>query len=144
MCLCVCVCLRVCVCACVCLCVCARAVQRRGDDSMTFTDISLPNYDPCSHGGVTYEDAMKVMHVVKGGHVITGVDSFKVMYQAVGLGWIVKVLENARVNMLANRVYGVWANLRLPMSGRPSLQVLLKRRAVQQATCGVKECDKGR
>ena len=102
---------------------------------MTFTDISLPNYDPYCHAGVTYEEGMKVMHVIKGGRVYSGVESFQVMYDAVGLGFIVKVLESPRVKRLADRVYDVWARLRLPMSGRPSLEVLLSRRSAEVCVC---------
>ena len=102
---------------------------------MTFTDISLSNYDPTCHAGVTYEEGMKVMHVIKGGRVYSGVESFQVMYDAVGLGFIVKVLESPRVKRMADRVYDVWARLRLPMSGRPSLEVLLSRRSAEVCVC---------
>ena len=110
----------------------------RGDVRMTFTDISLPGYDPAHNAGVSYEEGMKVMHVIKGGQIFSGVESFQIMYEAVGLGWVVKSLRIPAAKRVADRIYNVWARLRLPMSGRPSLEVLLERRAAQDATCATK------
>ena len=109
--------------------------KNRGNVSMVFTDISRPDYDPSVHAGVTYEEGMKVMHVVKDGQVYKGVESFKIMYEAVGLGFVVRGLASPSLKMAADRVYDVWARLRLPMSGRPSLEVLLARRSAEEATC---------
>jgi len=117
----------------------SRRNQKRGDIKMTFTDISLPTYDPSAHAGVSYEEGMKVMHVIKGSRVYSGVESFQVMYEAVGLGLVVRILKSPRVKWVADRVYDFWAKLRLPMSGRPSLEVLLMRRSAQDATCGSKQ-----
>ena len=113
----------------------SRRNKNRGDVPMVFTDISRPDYDPSAHAGVTYEEGMKVMHVVKDGRVYKGVESFQVMYEAVGLGFVVRGLASPSLKMVADRVYGVWARLRLPMSGRPSLEVLLERRSAEEATC---------
>ena len=114
----------------------------RGGGRMTFTDISLPGYDPAHNAGVSYEEGMKVMHVIKGGQIFSGVESFQIMYEAVGLGWVVKSLRIPAVKRVADRVYDVWARLRLPMSGRPSLEVLLERRAAHDATCAIKDGSK--
>ena len=112
-----------------------RSARRQSQARITFTDISAPGYDPAAHGGVTYEEGMKVMHVITNGRVVSGVESFQVMYEAVGLGFVVKALHSPTVKRIADRVYDVWARLRLPMSGRPSLEVLLARRAAEHSVC---------
>jgi predicted DCC family thiol-disulfide oxidoreductase YuxK len=117
-----------------------RNKARTGDAPIQFTDISLPSYDPVNHGGVSYEDGMKVMHVVAAdGQIHSGVASFQIMYEAVGLGFLVKALQKPFVKRMADRAYDFWARLRLPMSGRPSLEVLLERRAAEDATCSIKD-----
>ena len=120
-----------------------RNHNRGGVPPITFTDISLPTYNPANHAGVSYEAAMKSMHVIKAGSVFSGVEAFRHMYDAVGLGFVVKALESKAVMGWANRLYAVWADLRLPMSGRPSLQVLLERRAAADATCARKALHTG-
>ncbi len=120
-----------------------RNQKRGGVAPITFTDISLPTYNPAAHAGVSYEAAMKSMHVIKAGSVVSGVEAFRHIYEAAGLGFVVKALESKTVLGFAKRLYGVWAGLRLPMSGRPSLQVLLERRAAHDATCARKGGRKG-
>lgn len=88
-------------------------------------DIAQPNYNPSQNQGVTYEEAMKFMHVIRGnGDVVKGVDAFSVMYQAVGLGWVFWALKFPLVRSAANVVYTVWAKHRLRITGRSAKEMI--------------------
>ncbi|EFJ45404.1 hypothetical protein VOLCADRAFT_105958 [Volvox carteri f. nagariensis] len=88
-----------------------------------------------------------------GGRVYTGVEVFRLVYDAVGLGWVYGITKNPTVLALANKVYDVWAKYRTQLTGREALEVLLKRREMEgagKASCrtvdatdggGTKQCD---
>ncbi len=84
---------------------------------------------------------MEVMHVVgKDGTIHDSVSAFEVLYGAVGLGWLSSALGNPTFQKIANPVYDYWAKLRLPLTGRPSLEVLLARRKAEEFGCNKSTC----
>lgn len=78
--------------------------------------------------GLTWEDAMREMHVIDetSGHITVGVDSFPLMYSAVGLGWLTSPLTSQWLKPLANAAYDFWAQWRFRALGRPELETLVK------------------
>ena len=116
---------------------CMREVDmlRRRDASkrgICFVDISEPEYDPEMHGGISFQDAMERIHaILPDGTVIKDVEVFRRLYEEVGLGWVYAVTNIPAVERVANAVYDVWAKYRLPITGRPDLQVVLQ----EKRTC---------
>ncbi|GIL77144.1 hypothetical protein Vretimale_3177 [Volvox reticuliferus] len=119
-----------------------------------FVDIASPDYDPAQNAGVTFEQAMETIHgITADGRIYTGVEVFRLVYEAVGLGWVYAITKNPAVLALANKVYDVWAKYRTQLTGREALEVLLERRrldlagkascrtVVDVATGSAKQCD---
>jgi predicted DCC family thiol-disulfide oxidoreductase YuxK len=91
---------------------------------LVLVDITKPEYDPKSNNEISYEEAMKVMHVIRAdGVVVKGVDAFSEMYHAVGLGWIFAILKVRPVRSAAESFYSVWAKYRLQITGRPATEM---------------------
>jgi predicted DCC family thiol-disulfide oxidoreductase YuxK len=57
--------------------------------------------------------AMEKIHAIeRDGRVITGIEVFRRLYEAVGLGWVYSATKNKAVEAAANAVYDVWAKYR--------------------------------
>ena len=114
---------------------CVREVnflQRRdaGRGLVKFTDIASPDYRADANGGVDYETAMGRIHaVLADGTVIKNIEVFRVVYEVLGMGWIYAVTKLPLIGHLADALYGIWANWRLSLTGRPSLAAILAARA---------------
>ena len=117
-----------------------RDVQGR----IRFTDLSSPSYNPAEHGNVTFKEGMrKLRAVLPGGEVITGVEVFRKSYDAIGLGWVFALTNYPVIGGLADKVYDVWAENRLRLTGRPDLAEQLAERSKTLAEMEpVDECDK--
>ncbi|DBA92147.1 TPA: hypothetical protein ACH3X1_015868 [Trebouxia sp. C0004] len=113
---------------------CMREVNmlRKRDKSqhkIGFVDISSQDYSPKDNAGISYEEAMGSIHgILPGDKVITNVDVFRKLYEVVGLGWVYAVTRISFINKLANRVYALWAKYRLPITGRPDIDTVLRQR----------------
>jgi len=104
--------------------------QDRGRGLVRFTDIAAPDYDPNQHGGVDYATAMGRIHgVLADGRVIQNVEVFRQVYEVLGIGWIYAPTGWPLVGPLVDGLYGVWANWRLALTGRPPLATLVAQRA---------------
>lgn len=98
--------------------------------SIQFTDISSLDYNPMEHGNVTYEDGMKRLHAILPDHTtVSGVEVVRRVYAEVGLGWFFAITKLPIIGQIADRVYDIWAENRLRMTGRPELADLLRDRA---------------
>ncbi|GLC37420.1 hypothetical protein PLESTB_001589300 [Pleodorina starrii] len=127
--------------------------SRNQAGKVVFVDIASPEYDPAQNAGISFEQAMATIHgVTAEGRVYTGVEVFRLVYEAVGLGWVYAITKNPAVLALANSVYDVWAKYRTQLTGREALEVLLERRkleaagkascrTVDAATGDAKQCD---
>jgi len=101
-------------------------------NKIAFVDIASPSYNPADHGGLSYEAAMRTIHAIKrDGTVIQGVTVFKELYERVGLGFVYAFLSVPPLRAAAEALYNAWAAARLPITGRPGLEVVLK----EKATC---------
>ena len=125
-----------------------RDSERTG--SICFVDVAAPAYDPAENCGISYETAMRTIHGIvpsssdgkDGGEqlvVITGVDVFKRAYELVGLGWVYAFLEVPVLKKIATAAYDAWARIRLPLTGRPALEVVLaEKKTCRDADAGEK------
>ncbi len=116
---------------------CVREVNflRRRDGGrglVQFTDIASPDYDPAAHGGVDFETAMGRIHAVfPDGTVIRNVAVFRAVYEVLGMGWVYAITRLPGVGAIADWLYGIWADYRLPLTGRPPLAEIVHDRQVQ-------------
>lgn len=109
--------------------------QRDGGRGLVnFVDIADPTYEAAANGGVDFATAMGRIHaVLPDGTVLRDVAVFRRVYEILGLGWVYAITRIPVIEAIANRIYGVWAKWRLPLTGRPDLATLIAAR--EQATC---------
>lgn len=109
-----------------------------------FTDLSSPDYEPSAHGNVTFKQGMrKLRAVLPDQTVITGVEVFRKVYDAIGLGWMFAVTNLPVIGGLADKIYDVWAENRLRLTGREDLAEQLKERSEVLADAEpIDDCDK--
>ena len=102
--------------------ICAReiALMKRLDRrrQMEFCDFSTQEYDPAS-SGFAAADLGTVIHARwADGSVITGVEVFRAMWEAVGLGVLAKLSRLSLIEPLVVRAYAWFARNRLRLTGR--------------------------
>jgi len=109
-----------------------------------FTDLSSPDYNPADHGNVTFKQGMrKLRAVLPGGKVVTGVEVFRKTYDAIGLGWVFALTNYPVVGGVADKLYDIWAENRLRLTGRSDLAEQLAERSKTLAEIQpVDDCDK--
>ncbi|KAL6119284.1 uncharacterized protein ACO6RY_03889 [Pungitius sinensis] len=96
-----------------------RFLQRNQPGKVDFVDISLSGYDSEKNKDVSYEMAMEEMHVIdEKDEVHRGIPAFAVMYSAVGLGWLSRLMMWSPVRPLMDKSYAVFARNRLKWTGR--------------------------
>jgi len=106
-----------------------------------FVDIAADNYDPVAHGGVDFATAMGRIHaVLADGTVIKNVEVFRRIYSLLGMGWIYAPTRWPVVGPLVDKLYDIWADLRLQVTGRPSLKTLIADREKRLACDEVDRC----
>ncbi|XP_061703347.1 uncharacterized protein LOC133515093 [Syngnathoides biaculeatus] len=94
-------------------------LQRTKPDRVEFVDISLPSYDRAKYNDVSFEAAMKEMHVIdRNRQVHRGVPAFAVMYDAAGLGWLGRFMTLPSVRPFMDTSYAFFARNRLKWTGR--------------------------
>lgn len=113
---------------------CLREVnflQKRdaGRGLVAFVDIADRNYDPQMHGGVDFETAMGRIHaVLPDGTVIKNVEVFRSVYEVLGMGWVYAITKLPIIGAMADFLYGIWADFRLKLTGRPDLATIMQAR----------------
>jgi len=104
----------------------------KGKGKIDFVDISSPDYRPEHNMGLEFETVMRTIHaILPNGRVITGIEVFRRLYEAVGLGWVYAITRNPTIGALAERLYNFWAERRMAITGRPELEVIL----AEKRTC---------
>lgn len=93
-----------------------RRLDRR--QRIRFTDIAAPGFDARAWG----TDQATLMGHIHGrlpdGQWITGVEVFRQLYAAVGLGWLVAITRLPGLSHLLDAAYEVFARNRLRLTGR--------------------------
>ena len=110
---------------------CLREVKflRSSDtlENISFIDIDSPNYQPDLYSGISYKDAMGRIHAInESGEILKDVAVFREAYRLIGLGWIYAPTSWPILGSLIDQVYKLWAQWRLPLTRRPSLEQLCK------------------
>jgi predicted DCC family thiol-disulfide oxidoreductase YuxK len=101
---------------------CAREIAflRRRDRraAIAFEDIAAPGFDATRYG-LDQTGVMSRIHgVLPDGTVIEGVEVFRRLYTAIGLGWLVAPTRWPLLRGLFDRAYQVFARNRLRWTGR--------------------------
>lgn len=100
-----------------------------GRGLVAFVDIADLNYDPQMHGGVDFATAMGRIHaVLPDGTVIKNVEVFRRVYEVLGMGWVYAITKLPIIGAVADFLYGIWADLRLKLTGRPDLATIMQMR----------------
>ncbi|XP_071731666.1 uncharacterized protein At5g50100, chloroplastic-like [Rutidosis leptorrhynchoides] len=105
-------------------------------NAINFVDISSDDYSPEQNLGIDYETAMGKIHaIMSDGTVVTNVEVFRKLYEAVDLGWVYAITRYEPVATIADAVYGVWAKYRMQVTGRPPLEQVLEARRKKDEIC---------
>ena len=100
-----------------------------GRGKVAFVDIASDAYNPEENAGIDFETAMGRNHgILADGTVIKNVEVFRRVYETLGMGWVYAITKLPILGALANFIYGIWADLRLKLTGRPDLQTVIKQR----------------
>ena len=83
-----------------------------------FTDISSKSFDPSSLGLDRAEMMAKIYARLPDGSLIHGVEVFRQLYTAIGLGPVVALTRAPGVSQLLDLGYRVFAKNRLRLTGR--------------------------
>ncbi|KAL6973283.1 hypothetical protein U1Q18_027463 [Sarracenia purpurea var. burkii] len=104
--------------------------------AIKFVDISSDEYNPKENHGLDYKTVMGRIHaILSDGTVVTNVEAFRRLYEAVGLGWIYAITKYEPIATIVEAVYGVWAKYRLQITGRPPLEEVLEARKKKGEVC---------
>ena len=116
-----------------------------GRGLVKFTDITDIHYRPEENGGVDFETAMGRIHAVRAdGTVVKNVAVFREVYNALGIGWMYAPTKWPIIGPLVNKIYDLWADKRLAMTGRASLKEIIAQReekiaCAEEGRCRVEE-----
>ena len=104
--------------------------QRHGERlKLDFVDIDQADYNPDSYAGISYREAMGRIHAIDAsGAVLRDVEVFRRAYELIGLGWLYAPTQWPLLRPMTNLAYGIWADMRLRITGRPSLERLCQGR----------------
>jgi predicted DCC family thiol-disulfide oxidoreductase YuxK len=111
---------------------------------VSFVDIALDDYDPAAHAGISFEAAMGRIHaVLPDGTIVQNVEVFRRVYEVLGIGWVYAITRIPAIESIANLLYGIWADLRLRLTGRPNLDEIVTSRQQRLANCTTDRCQSG-
>ncbi|MDM9383838.1 DUF393 domain-containing protein [Chlorogloeopsis sp. ULAP01] len=97
-----------------------------GRGLVAFVDIADENYTPEEHGGIDFATAMGRIHgILPDGSVIKNVEVFRRVYEALGMGWVYAATRWPVIGPIVDKLYGVWADWRLALTGRPDLATII-------------------
>ncbi|XP_075480475.1 uncharacterized protein At5g50100, chloroplastic isoform X1 [Primulina tabacum] len=92
--------------------------RNRSYGAIKFVDISSDAYRAEDNQGLDYKTAMGRIHAILSDNtVVTDVEAFRKLYEAVGLGWVYAITKYEPIASIADAIYGVWAKYRLPITG---------------------------
>ncbi|MGD1919760.1 MAG: thiol-disulfide oxidoreductase DCC family protein [Pleurocapsa sp.] len=101
----------------------------RGSGIVDFVDIADENYDPQSNANIDFATAMGRIHaILPDGSTIKNVEVFRRVYEELGMGWVYAVTKIPVVGAIADWIYGIWADWRLKLTGRPDLEAVIAQR----------------
>lgn len=94
-----------------------RRLDRRS--RVRFVDIAAPSFDAVARVGRTHDELMARIHArLPDGNLVEGVEVFRLMYAAVGLGPLVALTRLPGITQLLDASYTWFAKNRLRLTGR--------------------------
>lgn len=112
-----------------------------GRGLVAFVDIADDNYTPEDNGGISFETAMGRIHaVLPDGTIIKNMEVFRRVYEILGMGWIYAATKWPIIGSLVDILYGIWADWRLALTGRPNLKILVQERQKRLESCTSERC----
>jgi len=100
-----------------------------GRGIVDFVDIADENYNPLANAEIDFATAMGRIHgILADGTVIKNVEVFRRVYEELGMGWIYAITKVPILGTIADELYGIWANWRLRLTGRPDLDAVIAAR----------------
>lgn len=100
-----------------------------GRGLVDFVDIADDRYIPEAYGGIDFETAMGRIHaLLPDGTIIKNVEVFRSVYETLGMGWIYAVTKLPIIGAIVDTLYGIWADWRLTLTGRPNLATIVSDR----------------
>jgi predicted DCC family thiol-disulfide oxidoreductase YuxK len=100
-----------------------------GREVIAFVDIADDDYRPEEHGGVDFETAMGRIHaVLPDGTLIKNLEVFRRIYDILGMGWVYRATQWPIIGPIVDRLYEIWAERRLALTGRPNLATIMAQR----------------
>ena len=101
----------------------------RGRGIVDFVDIADDDYDPLDNSNIDFATAMGRIHaILPDGSVIKNVEVFRRVYEELGMGWVYAVTKIPVLGAIADWIYGIWADWRLKLTGRPDLEAVIAQR----------------
>jgi predicted DCC family thiol-disulfide oxidoreductase YuxK len=103
--------------------------QDAGRGLIIFVDIAEENYSPQENGGVSFEAGMGRIHaLLPDGTILKNVEVFRRVYETLGIGWVYAATKLPGIGFLVDILYGIWADWRLTLTGRPDLKTIIQER----------------
>jgi predicted DCC family thiol-disulfide oxidoreductase YuxK len=100
-----------------------------GRELIDFVDIAAEDYNLENNGGIDFERAMGRIHAIKAdGEIIENLEVFRQVYEVLGMGWVYAITKLPILGAIADFLYGIWADWRLPLTGRPNLKTVIEQR----------------
>lgn len=108
---------------------------------VAFVDIADANYNPQDNANIDYETAMGRIHAILDDNtVIKNVEVFRRVYEILGMGWIYAITKLPFISLIVNKLYEIWADFRLSLTGRPNLETILIERQKRQECLKTERC----
>ena len=76
----------------------------------------------------------RIHAILPDGTTVKNVEVFRRTYEILGMGWVYAVTKLPVLGAIANWLYGIWANWRLKLTGRPDLATIMSDRT-QRIEC---------
>lgn len=112
-----------------------------GRGIIKFIDIANLDYDPQNHGGIDYETAMGRIHgILADGTIIKNVEVFRQAYESLNMGWVYSITKIRVLGAIADWLYGIWADWRLKITGRPALDTIIVERQKKLNSSNSQRC----
>lgn len=101
-----------------------------GRGRVSFEDITAPGFDATRHGLERKDLTGRIHGVLPDGRIVDGVEVFRRLYDAVGLGWLLAPTRWPLLRPLADAAYRWFARNRLRITGRHEMECVADRCAV--------------
>lgn len=112
-----------------------------GRGIVKFVDIASPGYDPQVNAGIDFATAMGRIHgILSDGTVVKNVEVFRQVYESLGMGWVYGITRLPGLGVIADWLYGIWADWRLKLTGRPDIKIIISERQKKLNSSNSERC----